>query len=281
MDQVNQAKKKNGLVGRAVGIVIGVALILGIPTVFFTMTATVEQGRVAVVTTFGNIVRVEGSGFHFKSPFDLYNIVDVTQMQVTDEYSTATKDLQSISQTITAQIQIDPSEVEDLYRSFLGNHVSGIVRPTLYSQFKSATAAYTIDGAITERSALEALMLSKAQAALEPYGIHVISVQIANVDLPAEYKAAVEEKMVAEQKLLTAQTQQQTATVQAETNRILAESLDNEILSKMVIDKWNGILPLYVGGDSNGLDILIPNDAESSGAASTGPAVGAGAAEGE
>ena len=91
--------------------------------------AVVGTGQAAVVTRFGNVVGTEGQGFHLKLPVDRYNMIDVTQQQVTAEYSTATKDNQSLVQEITAQVVVKPDMAEEIYTKFLGNHMDGIVAP--------------------------------------------------------------------------------------------------------------------------------------------------------
>lgn len=220
--------------------------------------AVVDTGRVAVVTRFGNIVGVEGQGIHLKTPIDAYNIIDVTQQQVTADYSTASKDNQSINQTITAQVVVSSENAEELYGKFLGNHMDGIVRPVLADGFKSANAKFSLEETIEKRDQLSEAMLKAVQDRLAPYGIQVVSVEINNVELPEEYKAAVERQKVAERDQVTAQVERNTAEIDAEKNRILAESLDERNFQKMFIEKWNGILPQYMGGDGS-LDMLLPN----------------------
>lgn len=241
-------------VGRVAAVVVSVLAAL---IVALTCFAVVGTGQVAVVTRFGNIVGVEGQGFHLKTPIDAYNHIDVTQQQVTEQYSTASKDNQSVNQEITAQIVVDPESAKDLYAKFLGNHMDGIVRPVLSDGFKSANAKYSLEETIEKRDQLSADMLKAVQDRLEPYGIQVVSVEIKNVELPEEYKAAVERQKVAERDQVTAQVKQETAEIDAETNRITAESLDSRNFQKMFIERWDGKLPLYMGGDGS-LDMLLP-----------------------
>lgn len=231
-------------------------LIFGFTLVSCTMcTAMVDVGEVAVVTELGVIKGVESNGFHFKSPLQQYNIIDVHQVAVSNVYSTATSDNQSLTQTITAQVAIDPEYVEDLYTKFKGSHMDTLVMPLLADAFKSATAGYSIEEVIANRGALGSDMLALAKAKLDPYGITVISVEVTNVELPEDYKNAVEARKVAEQERETAQVRMETATYEAETNRIISESLSDANLTKMMIEAWDGKLPLSVG-ESSAFDIF-------------------------
>lgn len=221
--------------------------------------SVVGTGQVAVVTRFGNVVGTEGQGIHMKLPVDSYHKIDCTQQQVTAEYSTASKDNQSVTQEITAQVVVDPERAEELYVKFLGNHMQGIVAPVLSDGFKAANAKFTLEETIEKRDELSAEMLQAVQDRLEPYGIKVVSVEIKNVALPDEYKAAVERQKVAERDQLTAKVEQETAEIQAQTNKVLADSLDERNFQKMFIEKWDGVLPKYMGGGDS-LSMLLPNN---------------------
>lgn len=240
------------IIGTAAAAVIAIILLA-------TCICVVGTGQVAVVTRFGNIVGTEGQGIHLKLPIDSYNIIDVTQQQVTAEYSTATNDNQSIQQEITAQVVVNPEASGELYSKFLGNHMAAIVDPVLSDGFKSATAKFSLEDCITARDRLSSEMLSAVKDRLAGYGISVVSVEVKNVNLPEEYKAAVERQKVAERDQVTADVERRTDEINAETNRITAESLSDENFKQRFYEKWDGKLPTYMGGDGS-LDLLLPND---------------------
>ena len=203
----NTHKEERLRIGRIVAVVVAFVVLLA---AIFTCFKVVDTGKIAVVTRFGNVVSVEGQGFHVKTPIDHYNIIDVTQQQVTATYSTATKDNQSVNQEVTAQIVVDPENADDLYKKFLGNHMDGIVAPVLADGIKAATANYSLEGLIEKRGELSADMLKAVQDRLAAYGIKVVSMEVKNVELPEEYKAAVERKKVAEQDQETAKVKNET-----------------------------------------------------------------------
>lgn len=89
----------------------------------------------------------------------------------------------------------------------------------------------------------------------------------------ATIQAAIDEKFASEQQLVIQQNKNEAniakaeaeaqamllaAEAQAEANRILAESLTDEILAQMYYEKWDGKLPYLYGADGNTL-IQIPN----------------------
>ena len=252
-DEVTGQKLCAGRIAAAAVLAVVVLVLL------LKCISVVGTGQVAVVTRFGNVVGTEGQGIHMKMPVDSYHKIDCTQQQVTAEYSTASKDNQSVTQEITAQVVVDPERAEELYSKFLGNHMEGIVAPILSDGFKAANAKFTLEETIEKRDELSAEMLKAVQDRLEPYGIQVVSVEIKNVTLPDEYKAAVERQKVAERDQLTAKVEQETAESQAQTNKVLADSLDERNFQKMFIEKWDGVLPKYMGGGDS-LSMLLPNN---------------------
>ena len=91
-----------------------------------------------------------------------------------------------------------------------------------------------------------------------------------NFDFSDAYITAIEEKQVAQQQLLKAETEKQTqitnaeaeaealkirAEAEAEANRILAESITDTLVEYNKIEKWNGQLPQVTGGASSILDV--------------------------
>ena len=264
---------------KSVGLGVVIVIIIAIIILLLATIRTVDTGEVAVVTRFGVITGSQGAGIYLKSPLDEYHIISVTQNQVEDIYYTATKDTQSVNQQIVTQVSVDPARCEELYRKFTGNHLDGIIKPVLYDGFKSATAGYTLEGAIAQRDGLAAQMLANVKSRLEPYGINVVSVEIKDVQIPEAYAKAVEEKKTAEQIKLRTEIEKETAIIkanqeleirrleaeakklEADVNETISQTLTDEVLRKMYLDKWDGKLPVYMSGDSGGINMLLPMEA--------------------
>jgi len=101
----------------------------------------------------------------------------------------------------------------------------------------------------------------------------VEGVSITNLSFSPEFDKAIEEKQVAEQRSLKAkfeqdkaktdsQTQIIKAQAEGEKQRLLQKSLDQRLLSKMWIEKWDGKLPTYMLGNQSSLLLNIPQSAE-------------------
>ena len=74
-------------------------------------------------------------------------------------------------------------------------------------------------------------------------------------------QSSINDKFSSEMKLTTQENENQRiiseAEAKAEANRILSESLTDEVLKQQMYEKWNGELPKVTGGDTMiGLDNL-------------------------
>ena len=97
-----------------------------------------------------------------------------------------------------------------------------------------------------------------------PFGIEVVKVSIVNHDFSDEFEKAIEAKKVAEQNaraqevknqqnLKNAENNLKVKELEAKANSVLTESLTDNVLRKMYIEKWDGKLPQYQG---NGTPII-------------------------
>ena len=242
--------------GKKYAIVATVAVFVLI--LILSTARSVGTSHVAVVTRFGDVTGVVvPEGFHFKAPWESYNMIYIGQDQVVGSYDAATSDQQSVTMDATIQIQVQPDRVIDLYRKFLGNHVQAIVAPNAASSFKAASASFTLPELIADRNHAQEVMLSNLRAALEPYGITVVSVQLSNLAYSDEYKAAIEAKMVAQQNLEKAQIDLEIARIEAQTNETIAASISDELLNKMIVEAWDGKLPSTYSGTGSPFGIIV------------------------
>jgi regulator of protease activity HflC (stomatin/prohibitin superfamily) len=96
---------------------------------------------------------------------------------------------------------------------------------------------------------------------VKKYGIIIDNFNITNFNFSDEFNKAIEEKQVAEQKVLTAKQELEKAKVEAEKKIVQAEaekkanelkqvSLTDNIIKEKFIEKWNGELPKASGGNS-------------------------------
>ena len=93
---------------------------------------------------------------------------------------------------------------------------------------------------------------------VEKYGLNVNDFNITNFSFSDEFERAIEEKQVAEQKVLTAKQELEKEKIEAEKKIVAAEAekksnelkqktLTDNIIKEKFIEKWDGVLPKVVG----------------------------------
>lgn len=243
---------------KKIGIGVVVFLIVALAGLGFR---TIKPGEIGIVVRFGNVVAVENSGVSWQFPLVTKIVrIPVNQQKIDGTYSTSTKDMQTTTEFVTTQYVVDVSKAKELYISFLGNHAESIIKPVLASVVQDGVSELTIEELVSQRVELANKMTDNAKALLAPYGITIVGMQITDHDFSDSYESAVEAKKVAEQKVLTAQQEQEAAKIQAETNKIMSQSYDENVKYKMFLEKWNGELPKFMSGDNDMLNILLPTE---------------------
>ena len=130
---------------------------------------------------------------------------------------------------------------------------------------KAITAKYTAEESVTNRSLISEGLVEGLNEKLNDSGLYITDVNIINFDFSEAFITAIEEKQVAQQKLLKAETEKQTAITNAEAeaeatriraqaeadaNKKIKASLDDNVIRSKFYDKWNGELPQAMGSDS-------------------------------
>lgn len=224
----------------------------------------INPGEAGVLSVLGKAqdgVLLEG--LHFKPPFVAkVDIYDLTVQKFEVPAQSSTKDLQDLSASFAINFRLDPTQVVDIRRKqgTLQNIVSKIVAPQTQESFKIAAARRTVEEAITKRDELKQDFDTALNTRLEKYGILVLDTSVVDLAFSPEFSKAVEEKQIAEQRAQRAvyvaqeAEQEAEATVnrakgQAESQRLLRETLTPELLQKQAIEKWDGHFPQVLGGN--------------------------------
>lgn len=249
-------KEMNKLI--KLGVIVLIVAIVIINSITF-----VKTGEIGIVTQFGAVTdRVMTAGINFKVPFiqGVKKINCKTQV-MSNTLESSTKDLQDIQMEISINYAVNVEQAPNLYKTVGKDYKDIILTPILADTVKNASAEYTAEETVTKRAELANKIYEKLNAKLNEQGINIINVNVVNLQFSEAYNQAIEEKQIATQRTLTAQQELEIAKVEAEkkkvqaegeaeANRILNESLSQENLTKMFIDKWNGTLPTYMSSDT-------------------------------
>ncbi len=227
----------------------------------------VDAGHTGVVVTLGKVNEgVLQEGFHLKAPF-VQKIVKIDNRIVKLEVDTEafSKDLQTVETTLAINYRVDTSKSYSIYKNIGAQYENVLVVPAVNEVLKAITAQYTAEESVTNRSLISDGLIAGLNDKLNSIGLFVTDVNIINFDFSEAFITAIEEKQVAQQQLLKAETEKQTAITnaeaEAETTRIKAEaeaeannkikaSLNDDIIRSKFYEKWNGELPQAMGSDS-------------------------------
>ena len=265
--------KKTTITIIVAAVVVALAAIIALNCV-----TIVKAGHTGVVVTLGKVNdNVLQEGLHFKAPFvQQVVMIDnrITKLEVdTEAFS---KDLQTVQTTLAINYRVDTAKSYSIYKNIGKDYETVLVIPAVNEVLKATTALYTAEESVTNRSLISEGLVNGLNEKLNEIGLYVTDVNIVNYDFSEAYINAIEEKQVAQQKLLKAETEKQTiitnaeaeaealkikAQAEAEANAIIAASITDALVDYNKIEKWDGSLPQVTGG-STIVDLTDEDSAE-------------------
>lgn len=272
-------------------VVYVVWIIIALVVIFIAANTVkiIPTGFTGVRTTFGQIsANVVQSGLNFQIPFvQSITLVNNKQQDVTfdNTISSETSERNEVFFSgITVTYQINAEKSAWIYAN-VSNYKNNLISESLVaSALKTASKTLTPTD-VTSRNILEPLVKGNIQNSLnEKYGSEVVKINkvvISNATFDEEYNAKIAQKQQAQMAYETQQIENKTAVekaeadakvkvtqaqaeadaklieagAEAEANRVLEESLTGQILQEMLIDKWDGKLPLVAGENGMMLDV--------------------------
>ena len=229
----------------------------------FSFFVVVNPGERGVLLQLGTVKAVYEPGLHFQFPL-VNNVVvmDVRTQKTESVVDSASKDLQAIDGTVALNYHIEPLSVDKLYQEVGLEYALRIINPAIQESVKASTAKFTAEELITKRQAVKEDMRKSLEDRLSVYYIKVDDLSIVNFSFSEEFNRSIEAKQTAEQNALKAgndlkriqiEAQQsiESAKAQAESIRIQGEALKQTpgLVQLKMVEKWNGQLPMYAGGE--------------------------------
>lgn len=276
-------------------IIAAVIVILVLATGISGLTV-VPAGTSGVVVTMGKVgERALDSGLHFKIPFVQSVVIMNNKIQKCEvDSNSVSKDLQTVSSSVAVNFHITSDSASDIYKNIGVQYQDTVLQPAIQEAVKSISAQYTAEELITKRTAVGDEIASALTEKVSDYGIIIDKFNIVNFEFSEEFNMAIEQKQVAEQNYLKAQTEKEQqlmeaeadakkkvieaeaeaeaklkkADAEAEANEKINASLNGNILSYQQIQKWDGKYPSVVSSDSSVL-IDIPTDTQNNQSSTT------------
>lgn len=213
-------------------ILIG-AIILACGVIGLSSFTTVPTGHTGVVTSFGRVEEYTlESGVHFIAPWKNVIKMDNRVQKNTVTLSSFSSDIQEVTIVYTLNYQISKVNASVLYRTIGEDYYDKIIVPSVAECVKTATAKYTAEELVNERNALATSIEDMLSEQLALQNIEVVTTAVEDLDFTDAFTTAVEQKQVAQQNKLRAETEQaqKTAEEQAAADRaIIAAEAEAEV----------------------------------------------------
>ena len=238
--------------------------------IFFNSFTSVPTGFVGIRTRFGkaseNVVQ---EGLNLQIPMiERIVLMDCRTQKAEIDCSTASRDLQEVTLKVAVNYNVSLENAYNIYKSIGVNYESIMISPSILESVKAVTAQYTAEELITKRSEVSDKMQDTLKDKIESRGFTVIDFNVTDLDFSLAYNQAIEKKQVAEQEAKQAQYELEKAKIEnekkiaeAEANAKVMQVQDSSTtenalrlkeleIKKSFIERWNGVLPSTMTGDS-------------------------------
>jgi regulator of protease activity HflC (stomatin/prohibitin superfamily) len=223
-------------------------------------------------------------GIHFVVPIrDNVVQMEVRTNKITEDAASASKDLQDVRTQVALNYHINPDNAQFVYKQIGLDYVNRIIVPAIQESVKQVTARFNAEELITKRETVKDQIDEQITARLAPYNIIVDGISITEFQFSPDFVRAVEAKVAAQQRALQAQNElrrieieaqqaearavgeqqaniaraegvRQSNVLQAQGEAQAITTIDKQLrqspsyLEWLKSQKWNGQLPLVVGG---------------------------------
>jgi prohibitin 2 len=246
---------------------------------------SVPPGYVGVVVQLGQVQpNTLPPGVYFR-PFLIQNVVDFETRVRPHSFKAidaASREYQSVKLTGTLNFSVDGQQADDLYTRVGLDFADRVIDAAFSDTVKEVVPQYPVIDILAKREEIRARTKEKLATSLGRYGILVEDIYLTDISFSPEYTQAIEQKQVAQQavererevlnqKRIQADQAEADAKGQAaaevaraqgaaEANRLLTQSITPALIEYQRVQKWDGRMPLYQGGEAS---VLLPGPAAS------------------
>jgi prohibitin 2 len=245
---------------------IGVAILIFVIIIMASSgTYVVHPGYRGVEVTMGKVsTAFKPEGFGLKAPMvTAIHPISIRQQTAEDKAECYSSDLQQIKIDLRVLFRVPESSVVKMFQDYFGEPFESLVAPRVQEALKEVVALQSAEQVVKSRELIKTKALDLARKKVGTLLV-VEDIVIQNITLTRELEHAIEAKMVQEQEAAKSKYFQQRAQIDAETSviqargeaesiRIRGQALkDNpSVVDLRIVDKWDGLTPLVIGGGEN------------------------------
>ncbi|MDR1101014.1 MAG: prohibitin family protein [Clostridiales bacterium] len=241
--------------------------IVVVAVLFFGAFSIVPTGHTGVRVTLGKVSGIANEGLNFKIPL-IQKVVKMDNRIIKADIETEafSKDLQTVKTVLAVNYHVAFDKSNQLYQSVGTGYQDVILIPAVSESLKSICSRYTAEELVANRQQVSKEVGELLSLQVELHGLVLNAFNIMDFDFSEEYIKAIEQKQVAQQNALKAEQDLQRVKIEAEqqvtqaqadaeTYRLQSQQLNENLIKKAWIDKWNGQLPQVQSGEGGSMVI--------------------------
>lgn len=266
LNEQNTNLKSNRQTSKDTLLASKIFLTLALTVLIFNFFVIINPGQRGVLIQFGEVQeRVLSEGIHVIIPLvDTVKKLSVRVQKQEKSAEASSRDLQDVFTDVALNWHIIPEKTNLVFQQ-IGDEkaiVDRIIEPAVEEVLKAVMAEYTAEEIITQRRQVKTEVDTFLAERLTPYHLAVDDISLVHVHFSERFGEAVETKQIAEQEAKKAgfmaikaakeaEARVNLARGEAEAQGLIQTTLNNQLLKKQTIEKWDGKLPLIMGSDTN------------------------------
>ncbi len=247
-------------------------------SIFYTVEAT---ERAVIFYKFSNGLDkddVKTPGLHLKAPWNEAYVYEVSENKQEEAMDVLDKNGLSISVDVTIRFYPLFDKIGYIHEKFNTSYIEKLVIPEARSSVRQVMGRYTAEEIYsTKRSEVEAAIKTETSEVLIANNIQMKALLIRSINLPAQIKQAIENKLEQEQEALAykfrldkerseADRKRIAAEGEAKANQIINSSLTPQLLkmrgieATLELSKSPNAKVVIIGSGKNGMPLILGNN---------------------
>ncbi|MBT4930067.1 MAG: prohibitin family protein [Flavobacteriales bacterium] len=261
-----------------IGIISLIVILAFSSRIFYTVQAT--ERAVVFYTFYGGLEKddVKTPGLQFKAPWNDVYIYDVAESKEEEAMDVLDKNGLSISVDVTVRFYPLFEKIGYIHEKFNRSYVEKLVIPEVRSSVRQVMGRYSAEEIYsTKRAEVETAIKTETGLVLSANNIEMKALLIRSINLPAQIKKAIENKLEQEQEALAYQFRLDKEKSEAERKRIAAEgeAAANKIVNSSLtpallkmrgieatldLSKSQNTKVIVIGSGEDGLPLILGNN---------------------
>ena len=234
-------------------------------TLFLVGCGQVDNGERGLYVKWGEAQdEVLSEGVYLYNPISTSLItIDTKEKIWSDTITSFSSDVQEVKITFNIAYYPKREEISNIYKEFGSDFREKIIPPVVQGVIKEVSGKYTATEMVTKRNEIVSEIYKKMVEIFDNRKINLTKFDIVELDFRDEFEKAVEAKVIAVQNAEKAKNDTIRIQEEAKQKLIQAEAeakamqIKSDALSKNknlveyeAVQKWDGVLPTYMLGNS-------------------------------